>query len=137
MVGMVLLAGQTAIPGGWIGARGSDVTLVLIVATLPLSAAARSEIGPIAARAEVEVVLAEAFVEEAEAAAHGHLAVAEHVVREADAGLTNSFGRRESAGRAGAGIANQPQRGQHCHRIADDETVAQIDGRARWRRCTC
>src|ERR1039457_1129901 len=36
MVGMVLFAGQTVIPGGWIGAAGSPTPVVLIELTLPL-----------------------------------------------------------------------------------------------------
>src|SRR5271169_2645047 len=36
MVGMVLLADQAVIPGGWIGAEGSPTPAVLIEATLPL-----------------------------------------------------------------------------------------------------
>src|SRR5260370_2418089 len=36
MVGIVLSAGQTVIPGGWIGAEGSPTPVVLIEATLLL-----------------------------------------------------------------------------------------------------
>src|ERR1019366_6558869 len=37
MVGMVLSAGQTVMPGGWMGAEGSPTPVVLMAPTLPLT----------------------------------------------------------------------------------------------------
>ena len=129
MLGMVLSAGQTVKPGGVIcgrarGDAGIDVGDVAV--ELPR----HGEVRPAAAGAEVEVVLAEAFVENTETTrGQPSCRRPKQVVRKAEARRKQVLGRRESARHAGTRIADQSERRERGHRVAHDLAAIQVDDR--------
>ena len=101
---------------------------MLIESNVAVDQRSRSEVRPLRTCAEVEVILAETFVEDREAAPQGRLSIAKNVVSKTDARLREVLGWRESRVRAGAGVADQPQRFQHRHRVAHKKTISEVDG---------
>ena len=117
---MVLFVGQTVIPGGAMARRFDPVmVLVSMLATLPLTSEAEVRLGHCAPAPKLKLFWRRRSLKHAEAAAQSRLPIAKQVVRKADAGLREVLGGRESGVRAGAGVADQPQRfRQHRHGIA-------------------